>query len=144
MKNVSRISETHRLDETAIKYTVDFKRNLITEFDQSFSFFSSGKYVIAHPSDTNPCQYGVAFLQGNSLRDDIAESFGKLIKWKVCKHNEDTVGWPVLLEQLIHLLNKGPLPELYVIYYTILMIQRKINLDIMLRLHQTKLSEFGQ
>ena len=56
------ISETHGLDEIAIKYTVDLKRKLIAEFDESVFFFPFGKYVILHSSDANPCQYGVAFL----------------------------------------------------------------------------------
>ena len=46
------------------------KRKLIAEFDGSISFFPSGKYVLVHSSDTNACQYGVAFLQRSGLRDD--------------------------------------------------------------------------
>ena len=46
------------------------KRKLIAEFDESISFFPSGKYVLVHSSDTNACQYGVAFLQRSGLRDD--------------------------------------------------------------------------
>ena len=119
MKDVFIISETHGLDETAIKYTVDLKRKLITEFDEKISFFLSGKYVIAHSSDTNPCQYGVAFLKRSCLRDDdIVKSFGKLIKRKVCKRSNETIEWPLSSEQLTQLLDKGPLPEVYnAIYY---------------------------
>ena len=88
LKDIFIISETHWLDETAIKYTVDLKRKLIEKFDESVSFFPSGKFVIVHSSDTNPCQYGVAFLQGSGLRnDDIVKSFGRLIKRKVCESN---------------------------------------------------------
>ena len=95
LKDVFIISETHWLDETAIKCTVDLKRKLIKKLDESISFFPSGKYVIVHSSDTNPCQYGIAFLQGSGLRDDdIVKSFGRLIKRKVCKRNEESIGLP--------------------------------------------------
>ena len=39
LKDVSIISKTHGLDETAIKHTVDPKRKLIAEFDESIPFF---------------------------------------------------------------------------------------------------------
>ena len=105
MKDVFIISETHGLDETAIKYTANPKRKLITKFDESISFFPSGKYVIVHSSDTNPYQYGVAFLRGSGLRDDdIVKSFGRLIKRKVCERNEEAIEWPLSSEQLTQLL----------------------------------------
>ena len=109
LKDVFIISETHGLDETGIKHTVDLKRKLIAEFDESISFFPSGNYVIVHSSDTNPCQYGVAFLQGSGLRDDdIVKSFRRLIKRKVCERNEEAIEWPLSPEQLTQLLDKGP------------------------------------
>ena len=43
MKDVSIVSKTQGLDETAIKYTVDLKRELFEEFDESIYFFLSGK-----------------------------------------------------------------------------------------------------
>ena len=63
LKDVFKISETHGLDETPIKYMADLRRKLIAEFHESISLFLSGKFVIVHSSDTNPCQYRVAFLQ---------------------------------------------------------------------------------
>ena len=42
LKDVSIISETHGLDDTAIKHTVDPKRKLMAEFDESIPFFPSG------------------------------------------------------------------------------------------------------
>ena len=67
------------------------KENLSQKWSE-FIFFYSCKYLIDYQSDTNPCQYRVAFLQGNNLRnDDIVKSFGKLIKWKVYKRNKDVV-----------------------------------------------------
>ena len=121
MKDVFIISETHVLDETAIKYTVDLKRKLIAEFNESMSFFPSGKYVIVHSSDANPCQYGVAFLQGSDLRyDDSLKWFGGIIKRKVCERNEEAIEWPLSREQLAQLLDKGALPELYnAMYHTL-------------------------
>ena len=92
MKDIFKISETHWLDETPIKYTADLKRKLIAEFDESICFFLSGKFVIVHSSDTNPCQYGVAFLQESDLRDDdIVKYFGRLIKRKICERNEEAI-----------------------------------------------------
>ena len=92
LKDIFKISETHWLDETPIKYTADLKRKLIAEFDESICFFLSGKFVIVHSSDTNPCQYGVAFLQESGLRDDdIVKSFGRLIKRKICERNEEAI-----------------------------------------------------
>ena len=70
--------------------------------------------MIVHLSDTNPCQYVVSFLQESGLRDDhIVKSFGRLLKRKVCERNEEAIEWPLSLEQLIQLLDKGPFPELY-------------------------------
>ena len=121
MKDVFIISETHGLNKTSVKYTVNLKRKLITEFDESISFFPSGKYVIVHSSDSNPCQYGVAFLQGSGLRDDsIVKSFGRLIKRKVCERNEEAIELPLSTEQLTQLLDKGPLPGLYNAIYSTL------------------------
>ena len=54
-------------------------------------FFLLRKWIV-HPSNTNPSQYGVAFLQGSGLRDDdIVKSFGRLIKLKVCERNEEAI-----------------------------------------------------
>lgn len=77
------------------------KENLSQNWSE-FIFFCSGKYLIDYQSDTNPCQYRVAFLQGSNLRnDDIVKSFGKRIKWKVYKCNKDVVEWPLSPKQLI-------------------------------------------
>ena len=52
------------------------------------SFFPSGKYLIVHVSDINPCEYGIAALHGCGLRDDdIPRSFGRLIR---CKFSQRT------------------------------------------------------
>ena len=42
LKEIFKISETHWLDETPIKYTADLKRKLIAEFDESICFFFLG------------------------------------------------------------------------------------------------------
>ena len=96
MRAFGKLSSTFFISNVKIKiiyqkeayflHEADLKRKLIAEFDESISFFSSGKFAIVHSSDTNPCQYGVAFLQGSGLRDDdIVKSFDRFIKRKVCE-----------------------------------------------------------
>ena len=48
--------------------------------------------MIVHSSDTNSCQYGVAFLLRSGLRDDdIVKSFGRPIKQKIYERNEEAI-----------------------------------------------------
>ena len=58
----------------------------------------------------------------------------RLSKRKVCERIEEAIEWSLSPEQLIHLLDKRPYVELY----------NAIYLVIVLRLHQTKLHDFGQ
>ena len=41
----------------------------LKEFPDEMVFFPSGKYLLLHPTDINPCSYSVATLHGYGLRD---------------------------------------------------------------------------
>ena len=74
-----------------------------------------------HSNDVNPCEYSLATLHGCGLRDeDLAKSFGKMIRCKLAVKEEKQHQWPLSPEELIAKLDEGPLPDLYnTIYYSI-------------------------
>ena len=81
LKDMEAISDANGLNEIAIK-------DLISEYCYQLYFFSSGKYLLVHASDINPCEYGIAALHGCGLRDDdILRSFGRFIQVSFCKEH---------------------------------------------------------
>ena len=88
--------------------------------DQGLSFFPKGKFLLVHASDVNPCQYAIAALHGCGLRDDdLARSFGRMIRRQIQKSNDQKRQWPLTPEELLEMLDHGPLQSLYnAIYYT--------------------------
>ena len=70
-------------------------------------------------SDMNPFEYAIATLHGRAIRDDdLARSFARTIRRKISK-SKGTKEWPLFPEDMISMLDKGPLPDLYnAIFYT--------------------------
>ncbi len=95
-----------------INHTVALKRDLIAEFGEDIAFFPSGKYIIVHASNMNPCQYSIATLQGRCLRDDeFVKSFSNFIRLKSRQLA------PVENSDFCIQLDADPLPELYNVIY---------------------------
>ena len=64
--------------------TKSLKRYLSKKIEDELSFFPSGKFVIVHSSSVNPCEYSIATLQGDGLRDeDFVKSFASYVKRKI-------------------------------------------------------------
>ena len=119
LKDIEVISNSHGV-ETVVKQTVEVRRLLTSKFGEEISFFPSGKYRIVHASDINPCE-SVATLQGFGLReDDIVKLFRRLVRRKIQQKHENDTRLTMSKEEMIALLDKGPLPALYnAIFYTL-------------------------
>ena len=120
MEDVNILSDEHGLPFPAVSHTCTLKRKLIKEFKEALSFFPKGKFLLVHASDVNPCQYAIAALHGCGLRDDdLARSFGRMIRRQIQKSNDQKRQWPLTPEELLEMLDHGPLQSLYnAIYYT--------------------------
>eukprot|EP00794_Sanderia_malayensis_P008681 gene8681-9616_t len=93
--------------------TEELKRRLIDRFDDRIGFFPTGRHVIIHSPDLNPCQYFVATLKGFGLRDnDLLKAFGNMIKRKI-KEREPVEQFPLKIQEIDTVLEKGPLKDLY-------------------------------
>ena len=69
-----------------------------------------------HSSDVNPCEYALAILKWKRLKDyDIIKSFGEMIqrKIKITAEEKQTPEWPYSPREIVEMLDKGPLPEIY-------------------------------
>ena len=123
LEDIRCLSEENGLDEPVITNTRSLKRHIIERFPDDISYYPKGKYLIVHCSDMNPCEYAVAVLKGKGLKsNDIIRSFGTLIRRKIKERlqEEKEIEWPYSPEELVRMLDKGPLPELYnAIYYTV-------------------------
>ena len=75
--------------------------------------------MLVHSADLNPCEYAIATLHGRDIRDDdLARPFARIIRRKISK-SKGTNEWPLSPEDMISMLDKGPLPDLYnAILYT--------------------------
>ena len=106
--------------DAIITCTKSLKRALEKEFGDSLGYQTVSKFVIVYSSDTNPCDYAVATLDGCGLRDaDLVKSFGRLIRRKLESPVKEENKWPLTPDELIEEVNKGPSPELYnAIYYS--------------------------
>lgn len=63
--------------------TRSLKRKLLQEFNNNLGFFSTGRHVIVHVADINPCEFTVATLRGHRLRDnDLTKAFATMLSRK--------------------------------------------------------------
>ena len=120
LEDVKVLSDEEGLPCPPISHTSTLKRRLIKEFNEALSFFPNGKFLLVHSSDVNPCQYAIAALHGCGLRDeDLARSFGRMIRRQLQSSSKQKRQWPLTPEELTDLLDRGPLQSLYnAIYYT--------------------------
>eukprot|EP00795_Rhopilema_esculentum_P000574 gene574-10262_t len=121
LKDVALISEEIGLNAPVIQTTQTLKRRIIDECGPEISFYNSGKYLIVHASDVNPCEYAIATLHGCGLRDDdLSKAFGRMVKRKLEARRNAPRQWPCTTEEILSQLDRGPLPEIYnAIFYTL-------------------------
>ena len=121
LKDVALISEDLGLNAPVILTTQTLKRRIIDECGSDISFYKSGKYLIVHASDVNPCEYVTAALHGCGLRDDdLAKAFGRMVRHKLEARENAPRQWPCTTEEIMNQLDRGPLPEIYnAIFYTL-------------------------
>ena len=121
LKDIIYLSEEHDLETSAIAHTSSLKRYLVEEYSNDIAFFRSGKYLLVHPIDINPCTYSIATLHGCGLRDaDITKAFGRMLRRKLNERQKSDVSWPLTPEELLSRIDTGPLPEIYnAIYFSI-------------------------
>ena len=68
LKDVALISDRgFRLNAPVILTTHTLKQRIIDECGSDISFYKSGKYLMVHASDVNPCEYVTAALHGCGL-----------------------------------------------------------------------------
>ena len=116
LDEIKRLSTENGLDDALITNTRTLKRKIAERFPDDISYYNKGKCLIVHCSDMNPCKYAVVVLKGKGLRNNnIIRSFGALIQRKIKKRPEDKkkFEWPCNPEELMGMLNRGPLPEIY-------------------------------
>ena len=114
LMDVKHLSAEQDLETSAILHTSSLKIHLLKEFPDELAFFPSGKYLLVHPTDINPCSYSVATLHGYGLRDaDLAKAFGRMIRHKLQERETSDNAWLLTLEELLAKLDTGPLPEIY-------------------------------
>ena len=121
LKDAKHLSAEQDLETSVILHTSSLKIHLLKEFPDEMAFFPSGKYLLVHPTDINPCSYSVATLHGYGLRDaDLAKAFGRIIRRKLQERETSDNAWPLTPEELLAELDTGPLPEIYnFIFYSI-------------------------
>eukprot|EP00794_Sanderia_malayensis_P013459 gene13459-14844_t len=120
LEDIKNIRDEQGLLIPAVKHTSTLKKKLIMEFRESFAFFPSGKYLLVHAADVNPCEYAIAALHGCGLRDDdLARSFARMVRWQLHSYKQKKQ-WPLTPSELTEMLDRGPLQSLYnAIFYTI-------------------------
>ena len=90
------------------------RRLLENEFHGDLGFKNVSRHVIVYSNDTNPCDYAVATLHGNGLRDnDMVKAFGRFIRRKFESKVKKEEKWPLSPDEMMNELNKGPSPDLY-------------------------------
>ena len=88
-----------------------------------------GRNVVVHASNINLCQFSEAMLQGHGLRDnDLVNSFASMIRRKIeegrKQHNRH---WPYTVDELLNMLDSGPLKEIYNVIYGSIDPKYKVN-----------------
>ena len=123
LDDIKRLSIKNGLEYVLITNSRKLKSKIEERFPDDVSYYNKGKYSIVHCSDMNPCEYAIAVLKGKGLRSNrIIKSFGALSQRKTKKHLEDQkkFEWTYNPEELMGMLDRGPLPEIYnAIYYTV-------------------------
>ena len=75
------ISEELQLEEPIINNRRTLKRRIEEKFGSLISFDVHDRSTLVYASDTKPCDYAIATLQGCGLRDDdFVQAFGKMVK----------------------------------------------------------------
>ena len=60
LEDVKILSDEQGLSFPAVEHTATLKQKLIREFEERISFFPSGKYLLVHAPDVNPCEYEIS------------------------------------------------------------------------------------
>ena len=82
LKDIKYSSEKHDLETPIIEQTSSLKRYLVQEYSNNIAFFPSGKYLLVHPIDINPCT-SIATPLGRGLQDiDLTKAFGRMLRRK--------------------------------------------------------------
>ena len=105
--------EEYGLEYPPVSSTKYLKRELVIEFGHTISFFTTGRNMLVHNTNMNPCN------SCNKLErvtdEDILKAFGKLVERKT---NQKLVKegspkqWPLSPEDLAIQINEDPLPVL--------------------------------
>ncbi len=121
LQDISYANEEVGLDAPIISDTRSHRRKIEEEFGEHISFRSASIYVLVYASDTNPCDYAVATLRGQGLRDDdLIRAFGRMIRRRLQCRDEQPTKLPLTAEEFFLELDRGPPPDLYnAIFYTI-------------------------
>ena len=104
------------MTEPIISNTRTLKRKIIDKFSDDISFYPKDKYLIVPSSNVNSCGYVPAILKGKGRKDyGIIKSFGEIIrrKIKITAEEKQSPEWPYSPEEIVEMLDKGPLPEIY-------------------------------
>ena len=108
--------------------TRSLKRKLLQEFNNDLGFFPTGRYVIVHAADINPCEFTVATLRGHGLRDnDLIKAFATMLKCKIETRVDGERKWPYTPDELIEMLDRSPLKEIYNVIYASINPSYKVN-----------------
>lgn len=76
----------------------------------------------------NPCQYSVATFKSKGIGDiDLVQIFANMIRHKVKTCVANCLPWPYSPDELLDLLDKGAIKELYNVIYA--MLDKKLKLD---------------
>ena len=57
VKDIKYLIKEHDRETSVIEYTSSLKRYLVEEYSTEIEVFPSGKYLLVHPIDINPCTY---------------------------------------------------------------------------------------
>ena len=78
LKDVKYLSDKHDFETPVIEHTNSLKRYLVQEYSNDIALFPSGKYLLVHPVDINPCTYSIATLHdcGLTFKLLIQKNFG--------------------------------------------------------------------
>eukprot|EP00794_Sanderia_malayensis_P011520 gene11520-12711_t len=103
--------------ECLLAGTRSLKRSLQKEIPNGS--YPSSRQEIVHAADMNPCEFSTATLRGHGLRDnDLIKAFASLLRRK---------NWPYTSDELIKHLDKGPVTEMYNVFYASIDPGFKIN-----------------
>ena len=128
-----RMSEEEGFETPIIDKSWTLKMRIIERFPEDISFYPSGRNCLVHSSQMNPCEYSIATIKGRGLRDeDIIRAFSAMVRRKVAQlKQEDGSKYdkqrPYTPDEVLKLLDIGPLPHLYNVIYATLHPNYKLN-----------------